>query len=82
MYKSILKFCRSCDDVDTAVVSHWEVRLSQLLETHPQLVARGEGDHSGGSEEDEEEEDSQGLEQQELSDAPSSLPSEGQLHCS
>ena len=69
LYKSIVKFCRSHDDLDSDL-SRWEVRLSQLLEAHPELADGGES---------EDEEDSQGLDQLELSDAPSSLPSEGLL---
>ena len=72
VYKSILKFCRSCGNLETEL-SQWEGRLSQLLESHPELVNRGEAGNSGSSDED----DSQGLDCQELSDVPSSLPSEG-----
>ena len=71
VYKSILKFCRSRGDLETEI-SKWEGRLSQLLESHPELV-NGAEENSGSSEED----DSQGLDFQELSDVPSSLPSEG-----
>ena len=71
VYKSILKFCRSHGDLEIEL-SQWEGQLSRLLESHPELVNSGEG-NGGSSDED----DSQGLDCQELSDVPSSLPSEG-----
>lgn len=69
IYKSILKFCRSHDDLE-AELTQWEVRLSNLLESHPELA-------NDTDEESSDYEDSHRLDYQELSDVPSSLPSEG-----
>ena len=81
VYKSILKYCRSQDDDLDSELSQWEGKLAHLLEAHPELANSGErggGEDSGGSDE----EDSQGLENyQDLSDVPSSLPSEGLCKC-
>ena len=76
VYKAILKYCRSQDDNLDSELSQWEGKLAHLLEAHPELANRG----GGGGEEDSEgsdEEDSQGLDYQDISDVPSSLPSEG-----
>ena len=80
VYKSILKYCRSQDDDLDSELSQWEGKLAHLLEAHPELANRGRGGGEDSGESDEE--DSQGLENyQDLSDVPSSLPSEGLCKC-
>ena len=69
VYKSILKYCRSHDDDLDSELSEWESKLAHLLEDHPELAEEGSGSSDV--------EDSQGLDYQDLSDVPSSLPSEG-----
>ena len=65
-----MKYCRTKDELNS-VLPKWERKLSELLDSHPELA----GGMSYSSDED-----SQGLMDQDLSDTPPSLSSDGKKY--